>query len=130
MAAIFQGKSCIPIAATKRVGLIQALDVLLTYRGRHMKSFLVVALFAVVASGCASNSGVVQMGSDTYFISKQAATGFTGLGSLRGDAMREAYAQCSKSGKSVQVTDTQDSKPPYLLGNFPRVDITFRCVAQ
>ena len=95
-----------------------------------MKSFLVVALFAVVASGCASNSGVVQMGSDTYFISKQAATGFTGLGSLRGDAMREAYAQCSKSGKSVQVTDTQDSKPPYLLGNFPRVDITFRCVAQ
>ena len=95
-----------------------------------MKSFLVATLFAVVAVGCASNSGVVQMGSDTYFISKQAATGFTGLGSLRGEAMQEAYAQCSKSGKAVQVTDTQDSKPPYLLGNFPRVDITFRCVAQ
>jgi len=70
------------------------------------------------------------MGNDTYFISKQAATGFTGLGSLRGDAMRDAYAQCSKSGKSVEVTNTDQSNPPYLLGNFPRVDITFRCVTK
>ncbi len=95
-----------------------------------MKTKIFVVLVALTLSGCASNSGVVQMGSDTYFISKQAATGFTGLGSLRGDAMREAYAQCSKAGKSVKVTDTVDSKPPYLLGNFPRVDITFRCVSE
>lgn len=90
----------------------------------------IAALVLALLSSCASNSGVVQMGSDTYFISKQAATGFTGLGTLRGDAMREAYGQCSKAGKSVEVTDTSESKPPYLLGNFPRIDITFRCVAK
>lgn len=95
-----------------------------------MKRAIFIALVAVVVSACASNSGVVQMGNDTYFISKQAATGFTGLGSLRGDAMRDAYAQCSKSGKSVEVTNTDQSNPPYLLGNFPRVDITFRCVTK
>ncbi|PPU39841.1 MAG: hypothetical protein EOO81_07320 [Oxalobacteraceae bacterium] len=70
------------------------------------------------------------MGNDTYFISKQAATGFTGLGSLRGEAMRDAFAQCKKSGQSVEVTDTVDAKPPFVLGNFPRVDITFRCVSR
>ena len=95
-----------------------------------MKCAIVIALVAVVLSACASNSGVVQMGNDTYFISKQAATGFTGLGSLRGDAMRDAYSQCSKTDKSVEVTNTDQSNPPYLLGNFPRVDITFRCVTR
>ncbi len=95
-----------------------------------MKIKLCVVIVLLTLAGCASNSGVVQMGSDNYFISKQAASGFTGLGSLRGDAMRDAYAQCSKSGKSVQVTNTSESKPPYLLGNFPRVDITFRCVRE
>ena len=95
-----------------------------------MKSFIAIVLVAILLSACASNSGVVQMGNNTYFISKQAATGFTGLGSLRGDAMRDAYSQCSKTGKSVEVTNTDQSHPPFLLGNFPRVDITFRCVTK
>ena len=99
-------------------------------KGGGMKVAMYGVFAALVLGGCASNSGVVPMSADTYFISKQAATGFTGLGTLRGDAMREAYAQCSKTGKSVQVTDTTESKPPYLLGNFPRVDITFRCVSE
>lgn len=102
----------------------------LGHRGLTMKRHLVIVFAAVTLSACASNSGVVQMGNDTYFVSKQAATGFTGLGSLRGEAMQEAYGQCSKTGKAVQVTDTKDSRPPYLLGNFPRVDITFRCATQ
>ena len=50
----------------------------------------VLLLLSVMLAACASNSGVVQMGNDTYFISKQAATGFTGLESLRGDALRSA----------------------------------------
>jgi hypothetical protein len=81
-------------------------------------------------SACASNSGVVQTGKDTYIISKQAATGFTGLGTLKADAMKEAYGQCAKTGQSVKVVDSQESKPPFVLGNFPRVDVTFRCVAE
>jgi len=95
-----------------------------------VKRATAIAFVAVLLGACASNSGVVKMGDDTYFISKQAATGFTGLGSLRGDAMRDAYSQCSKTGKSVEVTNTDQSHPPFLLGNFPRVDITFRCVTK
>lgn len=87
-----------------------------------------VLLFFV--SACASNSGVVQTGKDTYIISKQAASGFTGLGTLKADAMKEAYGQCAKTGQSVKVVDSQESKPPFVLGNFPRVEITFRCAAE
>ena len=95
-----------------------------------MKSLALVGLAMLLISACASDSGVVKTGNDTYMITKQAATGFSGLGNLKSDAMKEAYAQCSKTGKSVQVVDSRETKPPYLLGNYPRVDITFRCVAE
>jgi len=70
------------------------------------------------------------MGPDTYMVSKQAATGFSGLGNLKAGALREAYAQCSKTSQSVDVLSDNESHPPYIFGNYPRVDITFRCVSE
>jgi len=74
-----------------------------------MKTML--GLLVVCAVGCASNSGIVPMGSDTYMVSRQAATGFTGMGTLKAEAMKEAYEQCQKTGKSVQVLEAVDAKP-------------------
>lgn len=88
---------------------------------------LVVAL--AVAAGCATDSGIVQTGPNTYFVSEQAATGFSGLGGLHAEVLKQAYAQCSKSSKSVEVVSSQESKPPYIFGNYPRVEVTFRCVS-
>jgi hypothetical protein len=79
-------------------------------------------------TGCASNSGIVPMGNDTYMVSRQAATGFTGMGTLKADAMREAYSQCQEDGKRVEVIETIDAKPPYIFGNFPKTEIRFKCV--
>ena len=94
-----------------------------------LKMTFVAALFLLI-SGCATDSGVIQMGDDTYIITKQAATGLSGIGNLKADAMKDAYAHCSQSGRSVKVTDAKESKPPYLLGNYPRVEISFQCVNQ
>jgi hypothetical protein len=79
-------------------------------------------------AGCASNSGIVPMGNDTYMVSRQAASGFSGMGTLKADAMREAYSQCQKTGKRVEVIETIDAKPPYIFGNFPKTEIRFKCV--
>jgi hypothetical protein len=91
-------------------------------------SLLLVMVFTVY--GCASNSGVVPMGSNTYMVSRQAATGFTGMGTLKAEAMSEAYRQCQKTGKSVKVLETIDAKPPYIFGNFPKTEIRFECVSE
>lgn len=91
-----------------------------------MKKFLMLAMF--ILAGCASNSGIVAMGPDTYFVSKQAATGFTGMGTLKGEAIGEAGQFCVSKGKSVQVMTQNDAQPPFILGNFPKTEITFRCV--
>lgn len=82
----------------------------------------------LIISGCASNSGVVPMGNDTYMVSRQAASGFSGMGTLKADAMREAYAECQKSNRAIEVLESNESKPPYLLGNFPKAEITFKCI--
>ena len=93
-----------------------------------MKNLLAAAV--LVLSGCASNSGIVPMGNDTYMVSRQAATGFTGMGTLKAEAMREAYQQCQKSGKSVEVIEVIDAKPPYIFGNFPKTEIRFKCIKE
>lgn len=91
-----------------------------------MKKIMPFAFLALV--GCASNSGVVAMGPDSYFVSRQAATGFSGQGTLKAEAMAEAGTFCTKKGKTAEVTSQQDAKPPFILGNYPKTEITFRCV--
>jgi hypothetical protein len=95
-----------------------------------MKNLILIGMAAMALSACATDSGVVRMGPDTYMISKQAASGFSGMGSLKANAVKEAASKCSQDGKSVKVMDSQESKPPYVLGNYPRVDLTFRCIAE
>src|SRR5262245_33909054 len=86
-------------------------------------------LFAAIAlTACASISGVVSVGQDEYFVSRQAATGFSGIGNLKAEVLREASAQCVGQRKTMRVLETNESKPPYLLGNYPKVDIQFSCV--
>ena len=90
----------------------------------------VSVIFLLALSGCASNSGIVPMGNDTYMVSRQAATGFSGMGTLKAEAMREAYEQCQLTGKRVEVIEAIDTKPPYIFGNFPKTEIRFKCVSD
>ena len=82
----------------------------------------------ILITGCAVNSGVVPMGNDTYMVSRQAASAFSGMGTLKADAMREAFNQCQLTEQSVEVLETNDSRPPYIIGNFPRTEIQFKCI--
>jgi hypothetical protein len=88
----------------------------------------ILLLVQVSLAGCASNSGIVPMGSDTYFVSKQAATGFSGMGTLKAEAIGEAGQFCSTKGKTVQIMAQNDAQPPFILGNFPKTEVAFRCV--
>jgi len=88
----------------------------------------ILCLAVLFLAGCAANSGIVPMGNDTYMVSRQAATGFSGMGTLKADAMREAYAQCQITGKRPEIIEIIDAQPPYIYGNFPKTEIRFKCV--
>jgi hypothetical protein len=89
-----------------------------------------ILIFVVLATGCAVNSGIVPMGNQTYMVSRQAPSGFHGMGKLKADAMSEAYKQCQKNNKAVDVIEAIDAEPPYIFGNFPKTEIRFKCIAE
>lgn len=85
---------------------------------------------AAMLAGCASNSGIISIGKDTYMVSRQAATGFSGSGTLKAEAFQEASAYCAKQGKTLQVVSTEEAKPPFLLGNYPKAEVQFMCLTD
>ena len=93
-----------------------------------MKPTLYTALLSACLVGCASNSGVTTIGRDTYMVSRQAATGFSGSGTLKAEAFQEATQFCEKSGKHLQVVSTYEAPPPYIFGNFPKAEVQFMCL--
>ena len=91
-----------------------------------MRKLICIGLLAV--AGCASNSGVIPAGNGALMISKQQGTGFPGIGSMKADAYREASAYCSAKRQDFEMLNYFETQGPYILGNYPRVDLTFRCM--
>ena len=91
---------------------------------------LAALLAAASLAGCVSNPGVIKTGPNSYMVSRQGKTGLAGVAGLRAKAMTDANTYCAGHGKQAQMTSTDQSSGPYILGNFPRADIEFTCVAD
>lgn len=50
------------------------------------------------------------------------------IGALREGTEQRAAEFCARQGKGMLLLGDQTSKPPYILGNFPRIEIVFACV--
>ena len=92
-----------------------------------MKKLISMAAVVLLA-GCASNSGIVPGGNGTFNITKQQATGFSGLGNLKAEVYQEAAAHCGLQKRDFTVVSYEETKGPYIFGNYPRVDLIFRCL--
>ena len=90
-----------------------------------MKKITLLVVF--ITAGCAANSGVISMGNDTFFVSRQAATGFSGTGNLQAEALQEANQQCINMHKSMEVIGMKEAQPPFILGNYPKAEVQFKC---
>lgn len=88
---------------------------------------LLIALCAIFCASCASHSPIVQNGKGGYFLAAQQSTGYPGLGNLESELYAEAEQHCRGQGKAMQVEQVEKTKPPYVLGNYPRVELHFAC---
>ena len=64
----------------------------------------------------------------SYRVFNQASSGFSGTSGIRRDAENRAISFCRKQKKSMLKLTEHTAKPPYILGNFPRIEIIFACV--
>jgi hypothetical protein len=91
---------------------------------------VIMGATALMLVACASNSGVVEGGDGNLEITAQAATGLGGLGNLKADVTKQAADYCGKQNKDFTVVNYSETKGPYILGKYPRVDLVFRCITR
>jgi hypothetical protein len=97
----------------------------------EMKSTLHMALGLLLAiTGCASHTGVVAVGKDSYMLAKQQSTGFPGLGNMKAEIITEGRLYCATENKEFQLVSTSETQPPYVFGNFPRAEIQYVCLTK
>lgn len=86
--------------------------------------FLLLLLFV---TGCATNSGVIPTGKNSYLVFREGSSSFSKPGLLRVEALKEAANYCVKEGKKMNVISVEDGKPPFILGNYPKSEVKFTC---
>ena len=72
---------------------------------------LAIVTIAAAFAGCASHTGIVPMGRDTYLVAKQQATGFPGLGNLKAEIIGEASRHCAGLDKELMIVSTTETQP-------------------
>lgn len=81
---------------------------------------------------CASNRPrVVQIGPDTFRVSRIARNQSATYDSLQAEAMRAADAFCHRQEKIVEVVIVEDSGPAFrTVKGYTGSQVEFRCVAE
>jgi hypothetical protein len=94
-----------------------------------MKPFTVLySLFAILlAAGCSTPSGPVQLTGDTYLISRSNAAGmFANMATTKTEVIQQANHFAQEQGKRAEAIELHEHIP-YAAG-FPKFDYTFRLV--
>ena len=65
-----------------------------------------------------------------YRIYHRGATGFSSIAGLREEAEARAQQFCERQGRGMVVLGEKISPPPYILGNFPRIEIVFASIQK
>jgi hypothetical protein len=70
-----------------------------------------------------SNPGI-----EEFRVFHQGATGFVSVTTVRESVEKRATDFCDRIGKGMKPFRETTSKPPHILGNFPRVELIFGCI--
>lgn len=90
-----------------------------------MKIFMSLVL---LLAGCATNSGIIPDGKDSYIVIVSGGHRFTSSGDLKIEAYKDAYAYCKKQGLQLE-TIFERSVQAGVLANSSEVELKFKCIA-
>lgn len=88
-----------------------------------------ILLLALLMAGCATNSGVIQDGKDSFIVMVSGGSGFASAGALKIGAYKEASAYCKKQDKQLE-TISDKSIQAGVLANTSEVELKFRCIPK
>lgn len=76
--------------------------------------------------GCASSSGVLKSGPDTFTVNTSASSGRGGTAPAKKSAYDQANQECAQQNKTIQVISEKISTPSWT-DSMHTVDLTFKC---
>jgi hypothetical protein len=88
-----------------------------------------VILLALLLTGCASYSGVIPDGKESYIVIASGGHGFASSGDLKIDAYQEANAYCTKLDKQLETISVKTTEAG-ILNKFSEAELKFRCIAR
>ena len=91
-----------------------------------MKKLMLLVLFL---TGCATNSGVIPEGKDSYIVIVSAGHRFTSSGDLKIEAYKEANAYCKKFDKQIE-TILEKTIQAGVLANSSEAELKFKCISM
>jgi putative oligomerization/nucleic acid binding protein len=65
---------------------------------------------------------------EEFRVFHQGATSFVSVQTIRESAEKRATEFCHRTGRMPQLFRETTSRPPHILGNFPRIELVFGCV--
>jgi hypothetical protein len=97
--------------------------------GVEMNKFVCLSIGTLILLGCATtSSGPIPAGENTWVLNRQEGAFPSGSEPLLAEALAESRAFCSNMAKSFKLVDTYQNAGPYIMGNYPKVTITFSCL--
>lgn len=84
-------------------------------------------LLILLLSGCATHSGVIQDGKDTYIVMVSGGNSFASAGQLKIDAYQEASAYCQKQDKQLESMSDKTIQAG-VLANTSEAELKFKCI--
>jgi hypothetical protein len=86
------------------------------------------SLLMLVLSGCGTTqTGPLQIGTEMYVVSRQAGALPSGREPLLEESISVANQHCNTANKKMTLITSTENSGPYILGNYPKATITFRC---
>ena len=86
---------------------------------------IILSLAVAAVSGCATNSGIVDLGGGNYVYEKEDAMAWNGS-ATKVEILKEASAFCTKQGKQMVVQSSEaKSYTPY--SSFAGAEVQFAC---
>ncbi len=87
-----------------------------------------LCLSAILATGCATTTtGPTPAGDGKYVMSRQEGAFPSGSEPLLQEVLEQADRFCESLGKELELVDSTENPGPYIMGNYPKATITFKC---
>tara|TARA_Y100000389_G_scaffold67018_1_gene63246 strand:- start:129 stop:620 length:492 start_codon:yes stop_codon:yes gene_type:complete len=98
-----------------------------------MRKLLLLLLFVPIVSfgqKLKDLEQVLPLGNNTFEYTREAGTGFTRQTKLLKKAMAVVEAFADGKGKQYEVVEVYRNEGPFVLGNFPKVKVTFKFIVN